>query len=804
MTQLINRCGMLAGPAALFLLLFAMFVAPLTSGELLAGHDVLAQFYHQRHLTYELLRSGELPLWNPYIFCGMPLLAEIQTAAFYPLNFPFLFLSTAPAINLSFATHVFMAGLFTWFFARSMGIGRAGALLAATAYMFGGFAMGYVFSGHLPQLIALSWTPLLFFAAQKGLKKGGAFSRYIILGAIVLALQLLGGHPQIVYGSLVGVTVFVLFYWPHGMASFARGIGRRAWLLIFVTAFGFVLAAVELIPAAEFSSLSDRAIIKNFRFATEDSFPPEKFITLAAPEFFGNKTNSIYWGRSSFWETTGFVGIAVLAFVPAAFTMSSGAGVTALGAVFLAGTLLALGRYTPVYGWLFPVLPFLDQFRNPSRFFVVSILAFSVMGGIGLDALMRQGATDARRRYCVFLAAVAVCLTAATAGFYVTGKNSILWRRLVALSVYGYENMPDEMSSFMFANSVSSLAYSSVAAAIVCISACVGKGSLTRIRAAKAVILGVAFFHLFHFGKPLIRTADSSLYTLPDGLVRYLRNNLKGQRVALAARVFTHHSADRTMTHEIPNALGYEGQMLADCATFLCAAAADENRPETISHTQLISDFDRPMVRLLSAKYAVRTPGEARLPSGRYQPLFRDGEYVVYGIPGLPRVFLVNDVVVSHNASLTLELLDSSEFDPQTRAILGGFPAHSLDGGNRLEGSAEIVTDTPRLVEVETSSPIPSVLIVLDAYYPGWKAYVDGVETGIIRANYMFRAVSLPAGNHRIAFKYRPRSFMVGAGLSIIGVLALVVIGVIHISRPNGSGSGVKDQSRSSESLPAV
>jgi len=803
MAQPINRCGMLSGPAVLLFLALAMFAVPLASGRLLAGHDVLAQFYYQRHLTYELLRAGELPLWNPYVFCAMPLLGEIQTSAFYPLNFPFLFLSSTLAINLSFAMHVFMAGLFTWILARSFGLGQAGALLAATAYMLSGFTMGYVFSGHLPQLIALSWTPLVFFGAQRALKEEASRFLYAVLGAVVVALQLLGGHPQVAYGSFAGVAVFVFFYWPHGVTTLARGVSRRMWLLIFMGLFGCVLAAVELIPAAEFSSMSDRAIVNDFTFATEDSLPPEKLLTLAVPEFFGNIVGSPHWGRASFWESTAFVGIAVLAFVPAAFAMARGSGVTALGAVLLVGTVLALGRYTPVYGWLFPVVPLLGQFRNPSRFFVVSVLAFSILGGIGLDAFMRQGDTDTRKRYCLFLAALAVCLAAVTASFHVAGKDSFLWRRLVALSVFGYENMPGAMRSKMFGNAVISLAIASIVAAIVCVSAYVGRGTLVRTRAAKAVILGAALFHVFNFGWPLIRTVDSSYYTLPDGLVKYLRDNLGGQRVAVAARVFTRHSADMGMMYGIPNAFGYEGQILADFATFLSRAASDENRPETVSHTQVIADFDKPMMRLLSAKYAVRKPTEPRLSPGRYPLVYRSGEYVVYTIPGLPRAFLVNDVVVSQNASLTLDLLDSEEFDPETRAVLGATPTHRLGEVDRLEGTAGIVTDTPHRVEVETSSPIPTVLVLLDAYYPGWKAYVDGVETSVIRANYMFRAVSLPAGEHRIVFEYRPCSFMLGAGLTIVGMLALVVFGIVRLGRLRRAEERAEERTRTDRASPA-
>jgi hypothetical protein len=187
------------------------------------------------------------------------------------------------------------------------------------------------------------------------------------------------------------------------------------------------------------------------------------------------------------------------------------------------------------------------------------------------------------------------------------------------------------------------------------------------------------------------------------------------------------------------------------------------------------------MLRLLAAKYLISSPESPIVPLSKRAPLYRSGEFSVYPFPGLPRAYLVSRAVVSEDEAQTLQILRDNNFDPQTTVLLEQSPAQPLVNGTE-RGDAEIVVDSPAKVVVKTHAREPSALVLLDNYYPGWKALVDGNETEILRANYLFRAVSLPPGEHTVSFLYRPGSFTLGAILSACGAL-IVLAGLISARR---------------------
>lgn len=105
--------------------------------------------------------------------------------------------------------------------------------------------------------------------------------------------------------------------------------------------------------------------------------------------------------------------------------------------------------------------------------------------------------------------------------------------------------------------------------------------------------------------------------------------------------------------------------------------------------------------------------------------------------------------------------------------LKNNLPRARIDGGG---GKAEIVRDSGNSLEINAQADKPSSLYVADTYYPGWKAYVDGVETKIHKANYAFRSIQLPEGSHQVVFKYQPMSFKIGKIISLISITIVIIL----------------------------
>ena len=193
------------------------------------------------------------------------------------------------------------------------------------------------------------------------------------------------------------------------------------------------------------------------------------------------------------------------------------------------------------------------------------------------------------------------------------------------------------------------------------------------------------------------------------------------------------------------------------------------------------------MLDLLNVKYVIAPPG-TNLPAQRYTRLDTGPSSVYRNDRALPRAFLVSRYLVRDGNPARRILRDGSE-DPRRVVLLErDLPAEeSPDAGVEPSGSASVSHYRDTFVEVATESPRRALLVLTDAHYPGWLATVDGAPATIHRANFAFRAVSVPAGRHVVRFHYRPTSVMVGAGISLAGLAAIVCLVVFgrRVDRPN-------------------
>ena len=271
--------------------------------------------YPVREFAARMLReSGHFPLWNPYLFGGMPYVAAMHGDIFYPTFLLRLVLPTDVAMTWSFEIHVFLAGLMTFGFLRACGLTFFSALIGGL-----GNIAGLVSPGHDGKLYISALLPLTLWLLVLGVRQGRSWA-WGALG-IVVGLAVLSPHPQLLQYMLLAAGAFALYLafgpWPGDPLPPGVAVRRLAWALGAVV-IGGAIGAIQYVPVAEYVPWSPRAGgLPDYSVATSYSMPPEEFINAYLPQFSG--ILSAYWGRNPVHFHSDYVGATVLFLAGAAF-----------------------------------------------------------------------------------------------------------------------------------------------------------------------------------------------------------------------------------------------------------------------------------------------------------------------------------------------------------------------------------------------------------------------------------------------------------------------------------------------------
>lgn len=395
---------------ALILLTLLFFWQILLTNLILVGVDSFLYFYPYKAYAAEALRQGRLPLWNPHLFMGVPLLANSQVGLFYPLNWPLIWLDAPKQVAWSIGLHIALAGLLMFGFARhALRLGAGGAFVAASLFAFGGYLGAQV--EHINQLNAAAWLPLLFLLYDFGIDRRGDRRWGWFLGlALVVAVTLLAGHAQTVFISLFGLGLYALWQglndvWerrdaaPRWRMAWFLGAAWRlfyyVWPLAVASALAAGLAAVQLLPTAELSDLSIRGGGLSLREVVAFSLPPSTLLYTLLPPV-GLDLAQV-WGQA-FSEWVAYVGLGGL-------LLAGLGGLTALWQtaarrfvlLTLSGLILSLGLYSgPLYAALYYLMPGFSLFRVPARWLLLYAFGVAVLAGFGFDALGQPAPLRAR------------------------------------------------------------------------------------------------------------------------------------------------------------------------------------------------------------------------------------------------------------------------------------------------------------------------------------------------------------------------------------------------------------------------
>ena len=738
------------GLVGLAALVVAMFYDVLfSSGTVVLGQDrtdLAVQFLAWRHFGFGELAKGHIALWNPYIYSGAPFFGGMQSALLYPPNWLFLVLPLPLAVNWTIALGTWLLGAFMYLWALRRGQLPLAAFLCGALLMFCAPYFLHIYAGHLTNLAAMTWTPLVFLAVDEwlGKRRPGA----LLLGMVAVAMQVLAGHPQYVFYTAIGAAVYSLVRLPASAPSRLRA----ALGLLSIHPGGALLAAAQLLPGLQATSETIRGKSLPYSFAAQFPLPIENVVTFVAPGFFGDVP--IYWGSWHLWEASAFIGVVGLFLAIYGAAAKPGYGRahdnTALLATIGVTLVLALGAATPLFRLLYEYVLGFDRFRAISKFIFVTAVLLIVLAGCGLDRIIREGrvtrfALGAAGAAALALFGGAVALDHVNwqlfmLGIYAGGHSAL------RLGDYANPMLVGQAEWF----SAHSLAMAAATLVLLIVVALWQAGRRPGVWIAILAVLEIfAFARLnretFDMKKLFIPAVAKSLGLRPG---EYRIMNPINPNTAMISGEYDIWGEDPDVTRRY--------------AEFM--AWSEGRNPDTATQYVRFEHFNRllAMLRLQYAAIAVRTQ----------MVMFESG------LPPLHRLELVGNYRVLHGRGAVLHAMGAPDFDPRREVILET-PPDPAPRAAAHPGTAKIVREGTDFLDIEADLSSPSVLLVTDAWTPSWRARAlkGSVQRRyeVLPANYVLRGIPLAAGKHRLRLEYAPRTFRLGwwvSGLAWLGWLS--------------------------------
>jgi Bacterial membrane protein YfhO len=395
-----ERRSRIAVSLALVIIPLIYFYPVFSEGILLAPGDGWDQIYGIRILIGDMLRHGYVPLWNPFIFGGMPLLASLQPGALYPPTWLFAILVPKLAMNVMVITTYHLALIGTYLFARRIGCNRVGSLLAGIGFTFGGYMIAHL--GHTNRVAAAAWLPWILLAIEELYLR--ARWRWVTFGAIFIALQTYAGEPQMSFYTALVALPYAGLSLLFRSASAQRP--RVIWALFVMGLCGALLSLIQLLPARELLAQGERASI-TYEYFSQYSFPPRQWAALFFPYFFGGAPFrpylGAYWGEWNLSETTGCIGQVIWWLALSALLLIKIVPAQRKQVLFWIGIaalalFLSFGSHLPwnLHSKLFNT-PIYNLFRAQGRHLFEFNFALSILSGLALTALGQLTRTTAIR-----------------------------------------------------------------------------------------------------------------------------------------------------------------------------------------------------------------------------------------------------------------------------------------------------------------------------------------------------------------------------------------------------------------------
>ncbi|MBF0449502.1 MAG: YfhO family protein [Candidatus Magnetomorum sp.] len=712
------------------------------------------------------------PQWNPQDVCGAPILSEIQAGLFYPPNLMFRWLPMFKAVSFFFWFHTLLLSLFTYFLARHLNLSKPAAMLSAVTFSCCGHLVLGIYAGKLSNIATLTWLPLLLILICRIKEKQN--SRCYICMGLVLAMQFYAGHFQYMYYSLI----LVFLFYQYKIRLLQKKFCLKPFLLAQMGFFcaviiGLFICLPQLISVMAYLKHTCRSTL-SIAQAGHFSFPMDNILTLLVPGIFGDMKTVAYWGVYNLWEMCAYCGVMPFVLGWCVFKEKPSGWVYFF---FWAGIIsfgVALGENTPLFSLLYNGLPGFSWFRGHSKAIAIFCLCLSLMAGKGLDTLRsshHQGPETKYIRTTWIMIAIA-CLLLIISQTRVAHSLMDAW--MVHIIAQPGQYLPIDTIMQVSENRIQAIHSSIHVLAKGLIWLIVSLWIILRcqrwsVNTRTIVILVISLTELIGFARLYIQPIDASNFQRNAPVMDFFKQDTSCFRVLdLSYASFEPLSNLQTITGDRPYIWDRYTRFING---FLFHQPVASMKLPPIGR---MSDG----FHMMNVKYILQQANRP-IPCENCVRRYADHHVDIYeNLDALDRVYLAEKVIWTNTQDDTLKHLTEKDIINGQCVLIEPLkqPVHKQTRFNIKDSSVEIRYYSNDQVIVHARMSAPGWLILNDTWSEGWQAVCDETKRLDIHiANYIFRAVFVPAGNHDIRFVYSPPGFLFSM------VVAFVTLGVSMI-----------------------
>jgi hypothetical protein len=696
--------------------------------------------YPLAHYQRECFWRGELPLWDPLNLCGVPFLAQWNTMTLYPPSLFYLIFPLQWSLGIFNLGHLFFGGMGMYFLARRWTGRQLAAAAAGTVFAFNGLTWHALMWPN--NIAALGWMPWAVLAMERAWREGG---KTVALAALAGAMQILAGAPEITLLTWV----FIGLLW---LAQFCRGeIPRRRMFarLLLVCALAGGLAAAQLIPFLQLLAHSQRSTgYGDSAWAMPAWGWANFFVPLfhCEPSILG-----VFFQNEQQWTSSYYMGIGTVALALLAVMRSRRPRVRWLAALAVLAVLLSMGSHAHLWDWLKRVCPPLGFMRFPIKIVVLTVFTLPLLAAFALNEKTAVPPPDTRARAWQFLTVgiLLLAVIAAILGYaqrfplpketWAVTRESGLSRAVFLLLILG--------AAWAVGRARTASRYALAGVVLLLLLAL---DAMTHTSSQNPTVT-TAVYGPLGIEKIVPARYGESRAMLHPWLQKFLANAATPDPVRdyLGQRHWLHFNAN--LIDDIPTTTGFFSLELGSSV------------PVTSLLNELGSQIPEPLLDFAGVSQ-ISTPDTSTLWITRtnYLPMATAGQKPVFA-----------------NNQETLKALGSLNFDPRSTVYLPVEARGIVTVSNQSVAQVMAREFAAERVRLDVQAEAPALVVVAQAIYPAWRAYVDGARVRLWPANGAFQALEVPAGHHEVVLRYEDRWFELGL---VISLASLIGVGAIWIS----------------------